>query len=141
MTDADERGSSDRAHRDNPRPGERSASNGAAGGSGRSEAESSPDHREEPIQPIRRTQHKGVAALIAAGMLGLDEALGRKPREEAPIVVDANGEPVDIDSDGIEVRVADAGGGEVAVAAPALPRSAPLPSAKSSAARRRARGA
>jgi hypothetical protein len=64
--------------------------------------------------------------MIAAGMLALDELLGRKPREQAPIVVDANGEPVDIDTDGIEVRVANDAGDEVAVAAPALPRTRPV---------------
>jgi hypothetical protein len=76
--------------------------------------------------------------MIAAGMLALDELLGRKPREQAPIIVDANGEPVDIDTDGIEVRVANDEGDEVAVAAPALPRTPPLPT--SSGARRRRGG-
>jgi hypothetical protein len=64
--------------------------------------------------------------MIAAGMFAIDEMLGRKPREEAPIIVDANGEPVDIDTEGIEVHVATGDGREVAVAAPALPRSRPV---------------
>ena len=34
---------------------------------------------------------------MAAGMFGLDQALGRKPKEEAPIVMAAADEPVDID--------------------------------------------
>jgi hypothetical protein len=88
--------------------------------------------------PVRRTQHRGVSALIAAGMLGLDEALGRKPKEEAPIVVDADGQPVDIDTDGIQLTVANEAGGDVAVSAPALPRSAPLQAPPSTTRRRRA---
>jgi hypothetical protein len=86
---------------------------------------------------VRRTQHRGVAALIAAGMLGLDEALGRKPKEEAPIIVDADGQPVDIDADGIQLTVANGAGGDVAVSAPALARSSPLQAPRSTARRRR----
>ena len=70
------------------------------------EPDSEPHDDVHAWPPVRRTQRRGAAAMIAAGMLALDEALGRKPREEAPIVVDANGQPVDIDTDGIEVRVA-----------------------------------
>lgn len=79
-----------------------------------------------PLQPIRRTPNRKAAAMIAAGMFAIDDLLGKKRREEAPIVVDASGEPVDIDADGIEVRVANVDGDEVAVAAPALPRSRPV---------------
>jgi GntR family transcriptional regulator/MocR family aminotransferase len=43
----------------------------------------------------------GVRAMLAAGMFGIDVALGRKPREEAPVVVAASTEPVDIDTDGL----------------------------------------
>lgn len=64
-------------------------------------------------------------------MFGLDQALGRKVKQEAPIVVSAPTEPVDIDSEGIEVVIDDV----TSLVAPALPRSAPLPST----ARRRAR--
>ena len=74
--------------------------------------------------------------MLAAGMLALDEALGRKKREEAPIVVDANGEPVDIDADGIELVLEDDDGETVAVKAPPLPRS--RPTARPSRRRRRA---
>ena len=85
-----------------------------------------PDGPDELDEPIRRTSNRKAAAMIAAGMLAIDEILGRKPREEVPIVVDANGQPVDIDTDGIEVHVPTGDGGEVAVAAPALPRSRPV---------------
>ena len=61
---------------------------------------------------------------MAAGMFGLDQALGRKPKEEAPIVMAASDEPVDIDNEGITVPV----DGNVSVVAPPQPRSDPLPS-------------
>ena len=57
-------------------------------------------------------------------MFGLDQALGRKPKEEAPIVMAASDEPVDIDHEGIVVPVDDS----ISVVAPPQPRSDPLPS-------------
>lgn len=89
----------------------------------------------EPLQsfdPVRtaRRRHGAAGAIVAAGMFGLDQALGRKPKEEAPIVMAASDEPVDIDHEGITVPV-DEG---VSVVAPPQPRSDPLPS------RRRRRG-
>jgi hypothetical protein len=82
----------------------------------------------EPLQsfdPIRaaRRRHGTAGAIMAAGMFGLDQALGRKPKEEAPIVMAASDEPVDIDHEGIIVPV-DNG---VSVIAPPQPRSDPLP--------------
>jgi hypothetical protein len=55
-------------------------------------------------------------------MFGLDQALGRKPKEEAPIVMAAADEPVDIDHEGIIVPV----DSDVSVVAPPQPRSEPL---------------
>jgi hypothetical protein len=83
----------------------------------------------EPLQsfdPVRgaRRRHGTAGAIVAAGMLGLDQALGRKPKEEAPIVMAAADEPVDIDHEGIIVPVDD----RVSVVAPPQPRSDPLPS-------------
>jgi hypothetical protein len=82
----------------------------------------------EPLQsfdPIRaaRRRHGTAGAIMAAGMFGLDQALGRKPKEEAPIVMAASDEPVDIDHEGIIVPVDDG----VSVIAPPQPRSDPLP--------------
>ena len=62
-----------------------------------------------------------AGAVLAAGMFGVDMALGRKPREDIPVVVASNSEPVDIDTDGIRVDV----DGATSVVAPALPRSEP----------------
>ncbi|HVE18331.1 MAG TPA: hypothetical protein VNB52_04565 [Ilumatobacteraceae bacterium] len=83
----------------------------------------------EPLQsfdPVRgaRRRHGTAGAVLAAGMFGLDQALGRKPKEEAPIVMAAADEPVDIDHEGIIVPVDD----RVSVVAPPQPRSDPLPS-------------
>ena len=77
----------------------------------------------DPIDTARR-RHGAVGAIMAAGMFGLDQALGRKPKEEAPIVMAASDEPVDIDHEGITVPVNDG----VSVIAPPQPRSDPLPS-------------
>ena len=77
----------------------------------------------DPVSTARR-RHGGVGAIMAAGMFGLDQALGRKPKEEAPIVMAASDEPVDIDHEGITVPVDDS----ISVVAPPQPRSDPLPS-------------
>ena len=81
----------------------------------------------EPLQsfdPVRaaRRRHGTAGAIVAAGMFGLDQALGRKPKEEAPIVMAAADEPVDIDHEGIIVPV----DRDVSVIAPPQPRSEPL---------------
>jgi hypothetical protein len=76
----------------------------------------------DPVSTARR-RHGGVGAIMAAGMLGLDQALGRKPKEEAPIVMSVGDEPVDIDDEGITVPVDD----NISVVAPPQPRSDPLP--------------
>ncbi|HEY0518210.1 MAG TPA: hypothetical protein VGC84_01865 [Ilumatobacteraceae bacterium] len=86
----------------------------------------------EPVEPLEsfdpvrtaRRRHGAVGAIMAAGMFGLDQALGRKPKEEAPIVMAASDEPVDIDSEGITVPV----DGTHSVVAPPQPRSDPLAS-------------
>ena len=81
----------------------------------------------EPLQsfdPVRaaRRRHGAAGAIVAAGMFGLDQALGRKPKEEAPIVMAAADEPVDIDHEGIIVPV----DRDLSVIAPPQPRSEPL---------------
>ncbi len=44
-----------------------------------------------------RRRYGAVGAFVAGGMLGLDRILGRKVKEEAPVVWEAAGEPEDID--------------------------------------------
>jgi hypothetical protein len=77
----------------------------------------------DPVSTARR-RHGGAGAILAAGMFGLDQAImGRKPKEEAPIVMAASDEPVDIEHEGIIVPVDDT----LSVIAPPQPRSDPLP--------------
>jgi hypothetical protein len=83
----------------------------------------------DPVRTARR-RHGAAGAIVAAGMFGLDQALlGRKAKEEAPIVIAASDKPVDIDNEGIIVPVDDV----MSIVAPPQPRSDPL-------ARRRRRG-
>lgn len=81
----------------------------------------------EPLEPVSdpvgtaRRKHGAAGAVLAAGLFGVDIALGRKPKEEVPVVVDAAGEPTNIDEDGIRIPI-DA---HTSVVAPALPPSEP----------------
>ena len=76
----------------------------------------------DPIATARR-RHGPAGAMLAAGMFGIDVALGRKPKEEAPVVVAASSEPIDIDSDGIEIPIDEM----TSVFAPPQPPKDPLP--------------
>ena len=64
------------------------------------------DPTTEPITPVSdpvgtaRRQHGTAGAVLAAGMFGVDIALGRPPKEEIPVVVAAPTDPTDIDTDG-----------------------------------------
>ena len=78
----------------------------------------------DPVRTARR-RHGAAGAIVAAGMFGLDQAMGlRPPKEEAPIVIAASDQPVDIDHEGITVALDD----QLSVVAPPQPRSDPLPS-------------
>jgi hypothetical protein len=63
----------------------------------------------EVIQPISdpvdtaRRRHGAAGAILAAGMFGVDIALGRKPKEDAPVVIASSSDPTDIDTDGIRI--------------------------------------
>lgn len=76
----------------------------------------------DPVGTARR-RHGAAGAMLAAGMFGVDIALGRKPKEEAPIVMAASSEPVDIDKDGIEIPIDE----NTSVYAPPQPPSDPFP--------------
>jgi hypothetical protein len=70
----------------------------------------------DPVTTARR-KHGAAGAVLAAGMFGVDIALGRKPKEEIPVVVTASGDPTDIDRDGMSFAIDDA----TQVVAPPLP--------------------
>lgn len=76
----------------------------------------------DPIGTARR-RHGAAGAILAAGMFGVDIALGRKAKEEAPIVMAASAQPIDIESDGIEIPVDE----HTSVFAPPQPPTDPLP--------------
>ena len=87
------------------------------------DAEIEPLGKFDPVRTARR-RHGAAGAIVAAGMFGLDQALGLRPKEEAPIVVAASDQPVDIDHEGITVPVDE----QLSIVAPPQPRSDPLPS-------------
>ena len=89
---------------------------------------------QDPVAVARR-RHGAAGAVLAAGLFGVDIALGRKPREDIPVVVAAPSEPTDIDHDGIEIAVDE----HTSVVAPALPRSEPARRDRRSRRSRRAR--
>jgi hypothetical protein len=82
----------------------------------------------DPLPPISdpvgtaRRKHGAAGAVLAAGMFGVDVALGRKPKEEVPVVVDAAGEPTNIDTDGMRFAIDD----DTHMVAPPLPPSTPM---------------
>jgi len=76
----------------------------------------------DPVGTARR-RHGAAGAMLAAGMFGVDIALGRKPKEEAPVVIASSSDPIDIETDGIVVPVDDV----TSVFAPPQPRTDPFP--------------
>lgn len=73
-----------------------------------------------PVATARR-KHGATGAILAAGMFGVDIALGRKPKEDVPIVVAASDKPVDLDNEGLIVPVDE----HVSVLVPPQPRTDP----------------
>jgi hypothetical protein len=74
-----------------------------------------------PPAPPRR---RGSDSVLFAAMLGIAEVLGRKPKEETPVVVDAPTEPVDVHRDGVSVAIDE----HSSAYTPPQPRKAPLTS-------------
>jgi hypothetical protein len=66
----------------------------------------------------------GVAgAAMAGAMLAVSEIVEGPPKDDAPVTVEASGDPNDLDKDGIDVQV-----GDVDVSAPPLERLDPVSS-------------
>ncbi|HEY5662717.1 MAG TPA: hypothetical protein VIS05_01640 [Ilumatobacter sp.] len=84
--------------------------------------------REERLAAIRVSaiaagRRKGglAGAGLAGAMLVVAEIYEGPPKDDAPVTVEASGDPTDIDADGVEFTV-----GDTALAAPALERLAPV---------------
>jgi hypothetical protein len=80
---------------------------------------------DELVAAARRKYGRGGAGL-AAGMLGLEIAMGTRKKPDSVQVQESPTEPIDIDTDGFAVEV-DA---QTTVSAPALARRAPLTTRK-----------
>ena len=66
------------------------------------------DVNQDDAMVRRAAQRYGtVGAMLAGGMLVFDKLLGRKPKEEAAIVIEAASEPGNIDDNGITLVVDD----------------------------------
>lgn len=83
-------------------------------------AERLAEQRRSAIEAGRR--RGGVAgAAMAGAMLAVAEIYEGPRKDDAPVTVEASGDPDDVDRDGIDVRI-----GEVDVAAPPLDRLDPV---------------
>jgi hypothetical protein len=73
----------------------------------------------EDAQMVRRAAQRygTVGAMLAGGMVVFDRLLGRKPKEEPAVVIEAATEPEDIDK-GISLRLESDDGDELHVFAP-----------------------
>lgn len=52
-------------------------------------------------------KHGLAGAIVAGGMLAIDQVLGRRPKEQPAAVSEFSGEPTDIDKDGIQIPLDD----------------------------------
>ncbi len=69
-----------------------------------------------------RRRYGPAGAALAAGMFGLDIALGTKKKPDSVQIQEAPSDPVDVDADGIQVTIDET----LSVNAPALERVPPL---------------
>jgi hypothetical protein len=58
--------------------------------------------RESMVARAHR-KHGLAGAIVAGGMLAIDQVLGRRPKEQPAAVSEFSGEPTDIDTDGIQI--------------------------------------
>jgi hypothetical protein len=92
------------------------------------ESDGLPEGYEERLAELRRSaieagrRKGGVAgAAMAGAMLAVAEIYEGPRKDDAPVTVEASGDPHDVDRDGIDVDV-----GDVGVSAPALERLDPV---------------
>ena len=62
---------------------------------------------QDPLVRRAAQRYGTVGAMLAGGMVVFDKLLGRKPKQEAAVVIEASSDPIDIDHDGITVEVND----------------------------------
>ena len=55
-----------------------------------------------------RKKYGSLGAIVAGGMLAIDQVLGRKPKEQPAAVSEFSGEPTDIDKNGIAIPLDEA---------------------------------
>ena len=60
--------------------------------------------RESMVARAHR-KHGMAGAIVAGGMLAIDQVLGRRPKEQPAAVSEFSGEPTDIDKDGIKIPI------------------------------------
>ena len=66
-----------------------------------------PDNSDDQLVRRAAQRYGTVGAMLAGGMVVFDKLLGRKPKQEAAVVIEASSEPEDIEQDGITVAVND----------------------------------
>jgi len=78
---------------------------------------------EPPNQVMRRARERGglPAVALAGALMGMREVLEGPPKDPAPVVVQANSDPVDLESDGVRLTV-DGSSVEAPPLAPYTPR-------------------
>jgi hypothetical protein len=63
------------------------------------------DDSQDPLVRRAAQRYGTVGAMLAGGMVVFDKLLGRKPKQEAAVVFEASGDPIDIDNDGITIEL------------------------------------
>lgn len=108
-------------------PGDGDAEPPADDASARAHEEMLRDHEdrlaEQRASAIEAGRRKGgvAGAAMAGAMMAVAEIYEGPPKEDAPVTVEASGDPTDIHTDGVDVTV-----GDVDVSSPALERIDPV---------------
>lgn len=76
----------------------------------------------DEVDELPQRRSRSDSSILFATMLGFAELIGKKPKEEAPVVVAAPTEPGDIDTEGVTVPIDES----ATVFVPPQPRRQPL---------------
>lgn len=66
-----------------------------------------PDNSDDQLVRRAAQRYGTVGAMLAGGMVVFDRLLGRKPKQEAAVVIEASSKPEDIEQDGITLAIND----------------------------------